>query len=240
MNFRIYALTIGLAALLLPNAGAVTKEEALEKVNSLAAKVEGFRADLQIADTGAGVDGVSTSTIAVSKEHGFKTNLHANGVECQIITDFTTGYQYYPERQQAMKMTADRPEIRELFRKPATDMNPLVLLDQNSLKFKGEETLAGETVYRFEGTTTTQFLAQGEAVRRTMEAWVSTTDGLPRKTIETVGGNKATTIYSNVEVNPSFKAADFQFTPGHDVQVIDANEEIKKSTGQRQQAPARR
>lgn len=216
-------------------APAVTKEEAIRQVNDLAGKVEGFRARLQITEKAGGIDCLSSSSLEVSKAYGFKTEIFRDGVQCQIISDFSTAYQYFPEGKQAMKMTVTRSEVRDLFRQPATHMNPLQLLDPKSLNFKGEETLAGEPVFRFEGTTTTQFLPQGEPVTSSMEAWISTRDGMPRKTIEKVAGNMVTTVYSDVEINPPFKAADFHFVPAPDVRVIDADQQLR--TAPRPQSP---
>lgn len=229
IRFAAVWAAVTISAVAAPDsASAVTREEAIERVNSLASRVEGFRASLEVIDKAGGVACLSTSTIAVSRAYGFRTDMVTSGVECQIVTDFSTGYQYFPHRRQAMKMTADRPELSALFRKPATDMNPLTLLDPQSIEFKGEETFAGEPVYHFTGTTVTQMLGTGEPLKRSMEAWISTRDGLPRKTIERVAGNEATTIYANVEINPPFTPADFRFVPPPGVEVIDANEQLRR------------
>lgn len=217
---------------------AVTKEEAVQQIDSLVDQVQGFSARLEILESAGGIDCLSTSSIDVSRSFGFRTDIFTSGVECQIVTDYSTSYQYWPDRQEVRKVTADRPEVRDLFRKPATDMNPLDLLDPGSIKLKGEESFEGEPVYRFEGTTMTRFLAQGEPITRHLEAWISVKDGLPRKTVETIGRTSVTTVYRDVKVNPRFTAEDFRFVPQGGVRVIDENEEFRKAL-ERRPAPAR-
>jgi hypothetical protein len=123
-----------------------------------------------------------------------------------------------------------------MLRKPVTEMNPLNLLDPASIKYKGKAEINGEPVHHFEGTTSTQFLPEGKPVLRKMEAWIAAKDGLPRKTIETVGPYVGTTIYTNVELNPTLAADEFTFTPPAGVQVIDATAQMQAMEEQQRKA----
>jgi outer membrane lipoprotein-sorting protein len=203
---------------------SVTKDVAAKvaQVNSFSATVEtGEEADGSMGD-------MSQSSLLVSREFGWKM-LGKEGPDAyQLVTDFNTFYQYFPNDKKAMKTVADKPEIKSMLTKPATDMNPLSLVSPQSIKFLGKETLDGETVYHVSGTTESQMMPGGPAVARTLSAWISVEDGLPRKTVESVGLSTGTTIYKNVKINPPVSAADFSFTPPEGVTVIDMNEEMNK------------
>lgn len=195
--------------------------QALGEVNALQDKVKAYSADLEVRDKQAGQENVTTSSLLVSKEHGWKVRSSTPEGEYEFVSDFNTFYQYYPAEKKAVKHSADRPDASALFRKPVTDMNPVSLLDPASLVLKGKETINGEPVFHFEGTTSTQFLPQGRPVTRTLQAWISTQDGLPRKTVETFGEAEGTTMYKNVQLNPQVGPADFQFVPPPGVELID-------------------
>jgi outer membrane lipoprotein-sorting protein len=199
---------------------------ALGEVQALGDKVRSFRANLEVRDKQAAQEQVTTSSLSVSKEQGWHIRSSADGASYEFICDFQKFYQFYPAEMKAY-MHSPGPEMQPMLRKPVTDLNPLTLLDVNTIKFKGKGEINGESVYHFEGTTSTQFLPQGKPVERKMEAWISTKDGLPRKTVESVGPAVGTTIYSNVELNPTFSADEFKFTPPVGVQVIDATAQMK-------------
>src|SRR5687768_4972734 len=113
-----------------PSAETLT---ALGEVRALSDKVKGFRADLQVTDKQGAQEVVTTSTLLVSKDHGWKVDSSSAGTDFQLICDFKTFYQVMPSQKEAVKHIADTPEATALFRKPVTDLNPLSLLDPNSL-----------------------------------------------------------------------------------------------------------
>lgn len=209
-----------------PTPGTLT---ALGEVRALSDKVKGFKANLEIRDKQGTEEQVATSTLLVSKEHGWRIQSSSNGSQYEFISDFTNFYQYFPKEKIVYKSVADSPEAQALFRRPVSDLNPLTLLDPATLQLKGKVQLAGEPVYHFEGTTSSQYLPQGKPVVRKMEAWISAKDGLPRKTVEQVdSGAIGTTIYRDVELNPSVKPEDFQFIPPPNVQVLDTKEQMER------------
>ena len=120
-----------------------------------------------------------------------------------------------------MKSVPVKSDEKMMLRKPATDMNPLSLMDPASIQVDGTETWEGQTVYRVSGTTESQLMPGGPPVKRHLIALISTDDGLPRKTFESVGFSTGTTVYRNVIVNPNVNAKDFQFSPPEGVTVID-------------------
>lgn len=235
-----YFVVTGMLAAVLSGAPALAEPasvaEVAKEVATKIGKVSGFSANVETGESieGEGA-GSAVSSLMVSRLYGWKmTSSGANPFT--IVTDFQTFYQYFPQEKRVMKTTADSPELKEMLTKPVTDMNPLALLDQQSLLFKGQETLAGETVYHIEGTTMSQLMPGGPAVRRTLSAWLSTEDGLPRKTVESVGISTGTTVYRDVKVNPPLKPADFAFTVPAGVTVVDTNQQMRKV--EQMQAPA--
>lgn len=205
-------------------------------------KVTGFTATVE---TGESVEGEGrdseTSSLMVSRLYGWK--ITSAGLEpFTTVTNFDVLYHFVPKEKRAMKTTADSPELKAMVTKPVTDMNPLALLDPASLKYFGQEELNGETVYHVQGTTTSQLMPGGPMVHRTLSAWLSINDGLPRKTVESVAKSTGSTIYRDVKVNPGLKPEDFTFTPPAGVTVIDTNEQIRKMEEQigasRTSAPA--
>lgn len=206
-----------------PNTEAL---RAMGEVKALNDKVKSFRANLEVHDKQGQQEQVTTSTLSLSKDLGWHIRSSSEGQNYEFICDFEKFYQYYPQEKRAY-MHNPGPELQPMLRKPVTDLNPLTLLDVNTLKYKGRAEIAGEPVYHFEGTTSTQFLPQGKPVERKMDAWISAKDGLPRKTVETVGPAIGTTLYTNVEVNPGYGTDEFKFTPPPGVQVIDATAQMK-------------
>jgi outer membrane lipoprotein-sorting protein len=206
-----------------PSAAAVAKDIAAK-----IGKVSGFTANIETGEAVEGEgDGSTVSSLMVSRLYGWKLTYTGQN-PYTIITDFETFYQYFPQEKRVMKTTADSPEIKAMLTKPVTDMNPIALLDAASLRYLGQEKVAGETVYHVEGTTQSQLMPGGPVVRRNLAAWLSVEDGLPRKTVESVGMSTGTTVYRDVKVNPTLKPEDFAFTPPAGVTVIDTNEQIRK------------
>ncbi|MCX7717881.1 MAG: hypothetical protein N2111_05690 [Candidatus Sumerlaeaceae bacterium] len=214
------------AAVVCAAAGTVRANEAANRAEALLElnkKVKSFSAQLEIREDRGFDESVATSSLLVSRDHGWRLEGGSQGAEHIVVNDFNVSYDYYPWDKTVFKATATGPEMKRLFRRPADELNPLSLLDPASLRLLGEGEFEGEPVAKFEGTTTTRLLAGGTAVTRNMEAWISTRDGLPRKTIEGTGETTATTIYRKVTVNPAVTAKDFQFEPPPGVKVIDVN-----------------
>lgn len=229
MMFRSAVMILALVPTLVfaqapvPGAADVAKDIATK-----IGKVTGFSATVE---TGESVDGEGsdseTGALMVSRLYGWK--MTSTGLEpYTTITNFDVLYHYSPKEKRAMKTTADSPELKAMVTKPVTDMNPLALLDPASLKYFGQEELNGETVYHVQGTTTSQLMPGGPLVPRTLSAWLSVEDGLPRKTVESVAMSTGSTVYRDVKVNPGLKPEDFTFTPPPGVTVIDTNEQIRK------------
>jgi outer membrane lipoprotein-sorting protein len=208
-------------------AGAVhADDEAQARVEALLAlnaKVKAFSAILEIREDRGFDESVATSSLVVSRDHGWRLEGGTEGAEHTVVNDFNVSYDYYPWDKTVFKATATGPEMKRLFRRPADELNPLMLLDPASLRLIGEGEFEGEPVVKFEGTTSTRLLPSEPAVVRQMEAWISTRDGLPRKTVEGTGETTATTIYRHVKVNPPVSAKDFQFEVPPGVKVIDVN-----------------
>ena len=213
-------------------------QEVLQQIARLNDTVKGFRAVMEVHDRQGKEERVATSTITVSREYGWKVEDNSTTSGHVVINDFKTSFEYYPREKKAYKMTADLPELIEGFRKPAAEMNSLAILDPKTLKLVGQETFEDEPVYHVEGTTTTQFMMGGKPVTRKVEARVSRRDGLPRKTVEYTEFTVGTTVYRDLELNPSLKAEDFAFTPPKGVEVIDLNAEMRKQ--QQNQGKSRR
>lgn len=190
---------------------------------ALNAKVKAFSASLEIREDRGFNESVATSSLLVSRDHGWRLEGGSPGAEHTVVNDFKVSHDYYPWDKTVFKATATGPEMQRLFRRPADELNPLLLLDPSSLRLLGEGEFEGEPVAKFEGTTSTVLLSGGPPATRHMEAWISTRDGLPRKTVEGTGETTATTIYRNVRVNPPVTAKDFQFEPPPGVKVIDVN-----------------
>ncbi|MCX7020470.1 MAG: hypothetical protein WCK47_00110 [bacterium] len=205
------------------NAAETDALKALDEINQLVAKVNSFSAQLEFQEKQKNEDAAASSSIVISKELGWKMEDSTPGREHIVYNDFKVSYDYFPKAKRVIKTTADTPMAREAFRKPADAFNILPALDTATLKFKGTEKLEGETVYMFEGTTTTKFIPAGEPVVRNIKAWVSTVDGLPRKIVEDAGESVGTTVYHDVKTNIALKPSDFQFSPPRDVEVIDVN-----------------
>jgi outer membrane lipoprotein-sorting protein len=203
-------------------------QKALQQVQNAVQNVKSYQALLEVRDQQGKDEMVASSTLTVSREHGWRIEENSSEGNHYVVNDFTTSYEYFPNHKKAIKFVAENAETREGFRKPANEMNPLVVLDQSSVKLIGEENLDGEPVFHFEGTTSTQFMAQGKPVTRKIEAWVSTKDGLPRKTIEHSENTVGTTVYKNVKTNIEVKPEMFKFTPPEGVEVVDMNVEMRK------------
>jgi outer membrane lipoprotein-sorting protein len=212
--------------------------KAMSDVQSLAAKVKGFRAVMEVHHVGAGQDVTASATLTVSRELGWKLDSEMSGSRRLVVNDFRCSYEYFPDMNRVLKYVADSPEVEDGFRKPSRDMTPLGLLDPKSLKLAGTETLNGESVYHFEGTTLTLVMAGEPPVKRRMELWLSNKDGLPRKTVEELEESTGTTVYRQVQVDPELTAKDFKFEPPKGAEVIDMNAEMKKAA-EREQAPAK-
>lgn len=219
-----------LAAAQLNAAEPADTQAVVTEVMGKYAKATGIEANLELRYKRGAEESVATSTLAVSRQYGWKLEDFTPGAERRIVNDFRVSYQYFPRERRALKMTADLPEIEAGFRKPAEDLNPLLILDQASLKFLGEEPFEGEAVYHFSGTTETQLLEMGKPARREMEVWVGKADGMPRKTVERTEEDTVTTIYRDVKLNPDFKREDFQFTPPTGVEVVDLNRLMQQGT----------
>lgn len=203
-------------------------QKALQQVKDAVQNVKSYQALLEVRDQQGKDEMVASSTLTVSREHGWRIEESGSGGKHYVVNDFTTSYEYFPNEKKAIKFVAENAETKEGFRKPANEMNPLVVLDQSSIKLIGEENLDGEPVFHFEGTTSTQFMAQGKPVTRRIEAWVSTKDGLPRKTIEHSEDTIGTTVYKNVKTNIDLKPEFFRFTAPAGVEVLDMNAEMRK------------
>jgi outer membrane lipoprotein-sorting protein len=205
----------------------------IDDITSMNQTIKDFSALVTIIDKRGDEELVASSTLSVSKQYGWKIEDRSSDREHVIINDFETSYEFFPRDKKVIKYRAETPEMVAEFRKPAREINPLTVLDRKTLKLVGTEEFEGEMVYHFEGTTTTQFLAKGKPVTRKISAWISATDGLPRKTIESVGESVGTTKYSKVRVNLGLEAKTFQFSPPDDVEVVDVNAEMKKQAGKR-------
>lgn len=206
-----------------PTAGDVAKDVATK-----IGKVSGFSAEVETGERVQGeANSATVSSLMVSRLYGWKV-VSSGKNPFTLITDFNTFYQYFPQEKRVMKTTADTPEIKAMLTRPVTDMNPIALLEPASLVYKGKEELAGETVYHVEGTTMSQLMPGGPVVKRTLSAWLSVEDGLPRKTVESIGATTGTTAYRSVKVNPPLKPEDFAFTPPANVTLINTNEQIRK------------
>ena len=209
---------------------------ALESVRNLNEKVRGFRADLEAHDKQEGEEQVTSSALIVSKAYGWKIKTAAAQGSYEFVCDFKNFYQYFPAEKKVFKNSASSPDAEAMFRKPVTDLNPIALVDASTIQFHGKTEFEGQPVYHFEGTTSTRFIPQGDPVTRRMEVWVSTIDGLPRKTIESIGPAQVMTVFRNVELNPDLKPSDFQFTPPPGIAVVDADQEIKEMEEQAKRA----
>lgn len=200
----------------------------MRDIASKIGKVAGFSATVESEELAPGSpSGKSVGSLMVSRLYGWKITV--TGLNpYTMLTDFHTLYQYYPKERRVMKTTATNAEIKMMMTKPVTDMNPVALLDPATVQFLGEEVINGETVYHVTGTTQSQLMPGGPLVLRTVSAWLSSEDGLPRKTIESVGSTTGTTVYREVKINPDLKPEDFAFTPPAGVTVIDTNEQIRK------------
>ncbi len=204
---------------------AEVARDVVQKIN----RISSFSATVETGETEAASPAFKTSSdLVVSRLYGWKLIADDGPEPYTLITDFQSFYQYFPKEKKVMKTTADVPELKAMLTKPVTDMNPLNLLDPKSLVYKGNEKVNGETVYHIEGTTQSQLMPGGPEIKRSLIAWISVEDGLPRKTVESVGTSTGTTVYQNVKVNPPVSPADFTFTPPPGTAVIDTNEQMRK------------
>jgi outer membrane lipoprotein-sorting protein len=236
--FRVLNVVIAVGMLCNVRAAADSAEAqaALKAIRDLNDKVAGFRADLEVHDKQEGQEQVSTSALTVSKAHGWKVESYTPQGPFTFVCDFNTFYQYYPSERKVFKNSATSPDAAAMFRKPATDMNPVPLMDPRTINFKGKKEFEGHPVYHLEGTTSTQFLPEGRPVERRMEVWISAVDGLPRKSVERSSFGEGATVYRNVRLNPELTPADFQFAAPPGVAIIDADQELKKMEEQAQRA----
>lgn len=193
----------------------------MEEIAKAYERVSGFSADVETRHETSSEDVTATRSLIVSKLYGWRIIEGVGKLRREIINDFRTNFVYYPEQKRALRLVARSPEVAAEFRKPVTDTNPVFALARESLKFLGSETLDRETVYHFEGTTTTQFLQAGKPVKIRIEAWVSPKDGLPRKTVERWEDRTGTTVFRNVTLRDDLTTDQFQFVPPKDVEVID-------------------
>lgn len=220
---------VGLASAQAPVPDAAATAAVVRDVAAKIGRVSGFSATVESAEQMP--DDVSANTtvgtLTVSRLYGWKMSM-AGMSPYTMVTDFHTMYQHLAKERRVIKTTADSPELKAMMVKPVSDMNPVALLDPQSIRFLGEEILEGETVYHVEGTTQSQFMPGGPLVNRRLSAWLSAKDGLPRKTVESVGATTGTTVYRDVKINPELKPEDFAFTPPAGVTVIDTNEQIRK------------
>lgn len=174
----------------------------------------------------------TTSSLTISRDHGWKVNSFGKDSTYTFITNFDVFYQYFPDQKQVIKMVPDNPVAKAMLKKPLTDLNPLDLMDQNTLDLKGTEVIEGETVFHITGTTSTQMVPNYPPVQRKIDFWVSTKDGLPRKTVENSGISTGTTLYKNLRTNIPATVEDFSFIVPPNVELIDANAEMKKMQNQ--------
>lgn len=220
------ALTLtGLAPAMSPET-----EKALSEISALQSNVKGYKADMEVHDKRGKEEQVATSTIEISKDYGWKLMNHTRDGDVLVTNDFTTQYVYSPSEKKVMKSEADSPEMKEAYRKPASELNFVAVLDPETLKLVGKEEFEGEPVYHFEGTTTTQLMKSGKPFKTKIEAWISTKDGLTRKTVEYAEGLTGTTIYRNVQLNPGVTAKDFTFTPPKGAEIVDLNQPAPQAT----------
>jgi len=205
-----------------------TASEITREIASKIGKVSDFTATVESGEVVQGEpESVTASALEVSRLYGWKMTATGNS-PYTIVTDFDTFYQYFPQENRVMKTTANNPMIKAMLVKPVSDMNPIALLDPSSVVYKGTEKFEASTVYHVEGTTESQLMPGGPLVKRTLSAWLSTEDGLPRKTVESVGISTGTTVYRNVKINTGLKPENFRFTPPAGAAVIDTNEQMKK------------
>lgn len=224
----------GLAQEAAPSAAEVARDvrTKINRISSFSATVETGEAEEERPGQ------KSSSKLVVSRLYGWKMTTTEGPEPYTLITDFQTFSQYLPKDKRLLKTTADRPEIKAMLTKPVTDMNPLQLLDPQSLVYNGQEKLDGETVYRIKGTTESQLMPGGPEVTRTLSAWIGVEDGLPRKTVESVGVSTGTTHYKDVKINPPLSPADFTFTAPPGTTIIDTNEQMRNMKQQMQHSAA--
>jgi len=225
VNWRMRVLLAGAASLLVctvSQAGSSSAEvkQALAEIEKAYAQVPGFQAEVTTRHETREGDVVATRVLTVSKKFGWKIVDWIGDQKREIINDFRTNYVYLREQKKVLKLTASSPELEAEFRKPVADLNPVFLLDRNTLRLVSTEEFEGEPVYHFAGTTTTQMMQRGKPVSVEIEAWVSRHDGIPRKTVERIGEVKGTTIYRRVSIRPDLTAEDFQFQKPQDVAEI--------------------
>lgn len=228
-------------------AGAVCYGQGTSSINEITSdvakkigRISSFSATVETSEEAEDGKGPKkTAALQVSRLYGWKMVNSSGSEPFTAVTDFQTFYQYFPQERRVLKTVADNPEIKAMLTKPVTDMNPLRLLDQQSLIYHGTKQLSGETVYHVAGTTESQLMPGGPQVKRFLEAWVSVEDGLPRRTEESVGISTGTTVYRNVKVNPELKPDDFAFTPPEGVSVISTNEQMRRIEQQMQNTAER-
>jgi len=191
--------------------------QALAEIEKAYAQVPGFQAEVTTRHQTQESDVVATRVLTVSKKFGWKIVDWVGDQRREIINDFRTNYVYLREQKKVLKLTATSPELEQEFRKPVVELNPVFLLDRNSLRLVSTEEFEGEPVYHFSGTTTTQMMQRGKPVTVEVDAWVSRHDGIPRKTVEKIGNAKGTTIYRRVSIRPDLTAEDFHFQKPQDV-----------------------
>ncbi|MCX7625595.1 MAG: hypothetical protein N2Z21_05225 [Candidatus Sumerlaeaceae bacterium] len=225
MKGILSTFAIVMAVCTLANTGTSSAEKdprvALTEIRKAYEKVVGLQAEIETKHETADEEVVLTRSLLLSKQYGWKITEGIGKLRREIINDFSINYVYYPEQRRVLKLVARTPEVAAEFKKPVAELNPLFALDERSLRLKGVEELAGEKVYHFEGTTTTQFLQGGKPVTIRIEAWVGAEDGLPRKTIERWEDRTGTTIYKNLRLRDDITSADFQFQPPQGVTVVE-------------------
>lgn len=217
----------------------LTIDQVAADVAAKVAEVKSFSATVETGELLEDEPGsTDSSSLLVSKQFGWKMLGKSEGKAMQLVTDYNTFYQYFPKDAKVFKTTADRPEIKAMLTKPATDMNPINIMSPDSRRLEGVEEFEGETVYHVTGTTESQMMPGGPLVKRTISALISAKDGLPRKTMEGIGMSTGTTVYHNVKLNPPVSPLDFQFNVPDAVTVIDTNERVQRMEAEIKAAPS--
>lgn len=232
---RRFTLAVSISALLCSGiafgqeSDTLVPSEVLSSIKKKIDSIKSYSADMEVVEErDDGAKSQSSSTIVLSKDKGWRVSSNGKEGSYTFITNFDVFYQYYPDQKQVIKMIPMDAEASAMLKKPLEEINPITLMDAKGLNIKGSEQLNGETVYRIEGTTTTQVIPGVMPMTRKLEVWVNANDGFPRKTVENSGMSTATTTYKNLKINVPVTVEDFSFIVPPGVELIDANQEMKK------------
>jgi len=217
-----------------PLRGQEGTEQIIAKLETKAAAVESYRADMAatIQMMGKNMSMQGSILFKKPKMSRAETVMDMGAVKMQQIqiSDGKTAWMYQPKMNLAMRIDLEKVAA-ETEEDPAgqktTDISkPLQSFQRESISHVRTEDIEGSKVCVFEGLPGKQGLQKMPFAPAKIEMWIGAGDGLVRRMImfNEEGKEMMSQSYTNIQLNVEAADSQFKFTPPEGVQVVNMTE----------------